>query len=338
MLQSHPRLKSGEQNVAAAKEGENRAWGAFLPTISVDSNAGYNRVDSPTLRSQRRAPTSMNADGITLQATQNVFDGFGRSSRYNAAQVNTQIQDANLEALRQGMIYEAVAAYLDVLRHNQIVELARNNERTVQRQLNLEDERVQRGGGMAVDALLARARLQLARERRTAYEGNLVDSRARYLQAIGKSPNPATMVDPLAPTASLPQTLEDALKIAEGQNPVVKGANLQIDFAGHRRAAAEADYYPRVDLVARQIWEHNVDGIQGPRRDFAAFVRVTWELFSGFQTRYSVAEASQQWGAAKDGHAYTNRKVVEETRLAWNELMVARERVRLLENAVNIAS
>jgi adhesin transport system outer membrane protein len=51
-----------------------------------------------------------------------------------------------------------------------------------------------------------------------------------------------------------------------------------------------------------------------------------------------VSEAAQLYGAAQNTHSFTTRKIAEETRLAWNEMSVARERVRLLENAVNIAS
>ena len=43
--------------------------------------------------------------------------------------------------------------------------MSRLNETNIQNQLNLEDERVQRGSGIAVDVLQAKSRLQLAKER-----------------------------------------------------------------------------------------------------------------------------------------------------------------------------
>jgi adhesin transport system outer membrane protein len=235
-------------------------------------------------------------------------------------------------------MFEGITAYLDVLRHTQLVDLARKNERTIQQQLNLESERVQRGGGMAVDALFARSRLQIGRERLVAFEGALNDALSRYHQVFGKRAVPELMIDPLPPAQLMPATLEDAIRIAEGGNPNRIVSGLQVDLADKRRTTAASDYYPRVDLVARNSSERNIDGTEGERREFTAFVRVTWELFSGFQTRASVSEAAQLHGAAQNNHGFTSRKVVEETRLAWNEMSVARERVRLLENAVNIAS
>jgi adhesin transport system outer membrane protein len=191
---------------------------------------------------------------------------------------------------------------------------------------------------MAVDALFARSRLQLGRERRVAFEGQLNDSLTRYHQVFGKRAVPELMIDPLPPGQLLPATLDDAIRIAESNNPSRVASGLQVDLADRRRTTAAADYYPRVDLVARNSRERNIDGTEGERREFTAFVRLTWELFSGFQTRASVAEAAQLFGAAQNTHGFTSRKIVEEVSLAWNEMSVARERVRLLENAVNIAS
>jgi len=43
-------------------------------------------------------------------------------------------------------------------------------------------------------------------------------------------------------------------------------------------------------------------------------------------------------GASKDTYDFTSRKVIEQTKLAWQALLTARKRLELLENAVNIAA
>ena len=338
LLDTNPRIAAAQRNADAARDGERKAWGAFLPTLSVDADSGPDRLDTPTRRSQGNDATRYRKDGVSVSIVQNVFDGYRRPEQYGSARTQSAIQDSTLEATRQTVLLEAVTAYIDVLRTSQLLELARRNEQTIQRQLNLESERVQRGGGMAVDALFARSRLQLGKERRVAYEGQHNDAMSRYVQVYGKPASPSTMADPLAPSAGLPPTLEEAIRIAETGNPNRIASAMQVDLADRKRTIAAADYFPRVDLVARNSVERNVDGIEGVRREFAAFVKVSWELFNGFQTRSAVSEAAQLHGAAQSTHGQTTRKVVEETRLAWNELAIARERVQLLENAVNIAS
>ncbi|MGQ0663926.1 MAG: TolC family outer membrane protein [Pseudomonadota bacterium] len=338
LLETNPRLAGTQKTLLAAQEGERKAFGAFLPTITLDGDTGYERIDSPSRRQVQGEPSSLVRDKVTLTVTQNLFDGRRRISNYDGSKVNTNIQEIAVEGSGQQLMFEGIAAYIDVLRTSQLVRLARSNEETVQRQLQLETERVERGVAITVDELQAKARLQLAKERRVAFEGQLLDSLAKYLQVFGRAPNPDTMADPLAPIHLVPASLEEAAKMAQDGNPQIKSSARQIDLADTRRGVAESEFYPRIDLVGKANTERDVDATRGQRRDFSVLMKATWELFSGFSTRAAVAEAAYQVEAAKDNLAFANRKVVEETRLAWNEMTIARERVVLLENAVSIAT
>ena len=67
-------------------------------------------------------------------------------------------------------------------------------------------------------------------------------------------------------------------------------------------------------------------------------LQATWNLFNGFATRASVAQAAYDYRASQDNQEMVRRRVVEATRLAWDEFETARQRVELLENGVAIAS
>ena len=85
-------------------------------------------------------------------------------------------------------------------------------------------------------------------------------------------------------------------------------------------------------------YEKHSGGTIGTRRDYSVVVSASWNLFTGFSSRYSRAKASYDYKASKDQYEVSLRKVIEETKLAWQSLLTARERLELLENAVNIAS
>ena len=120
------------------------------------------------------------------------------------------------------MLCDGINAYIEVLRQHQLLGLARNSERTIMRQLNLEDERVQRGSGIAVDVLQAKSRLQLAKERRVGFEGALADATSRYIQVFAHPPGIATMREPAPPMEVLPDDLESAVQMARQQNPAIE--------------------------------------------------------------------------------------------------------------------
>ena len=62
------------------------------------------------------------------------------------------------------LLFQGLNQYLEVLRTVHLIAVAQNTENTIRMQLRLEDERVQRGSGIAVDVLQAKSRLQVAKE------------------------------------------------------------------------------------------------------------------------------------------------------------------------------
>jgi adhesin transport system outer membrane protein len=100
---------------------------------------------------------------------------------------------------------------------------------------------------------------------------------------------------------------------------------------------AESDLFPKLDLVGQYNWEDNVDAVRGIRRDWSVLVKLSWELFSGFSTQAKVAAATLEKSAAFDSYNVNRRKVSEDLAIAWEQLMTARERAQLLDNAVAIA-
>ena len=338
LMESHPRLKSARNTVSAAEEGVNQAFGEYLPRLDVLSDYGFEHTSSPGLRSTRNG-RALNTprESFSVTLTENVFNGFLRESNNATARLNKAVADIALESVRQEVLFEAVAAYLNVLRHAKLIEFAVLNEHTIQRQLNLEDERVQRGAGIAVDVLQAKSRLQIAKERRVAFEGNLRNAMARYIQVFNSQPEVGAMSLPGPPLDLVPATLEDAERAALGENPLLASSGRVVDLAGELKRAAKSPYYPEIDVIAEYNYEQDVQGVIGARRDYAITIEARWELFNGFQTRADAAGRAYQHLAALDNHSFVNRKVIEDVRLSWDQLDTARQRVSLLENAINIA-
>ena len=109
----------------------------------------------------------------------------------------------------------------NVLQQKRLIEMSRLNETNIQNQLNLEDERVQRGSGIAVDVLQAKSRLQLAKERRVNFEGALENAVSTYIQVFDHAPEISEMLDPIPPLEILPASLEEALETALKNNPAL---------------------------------------------------------------------------------------------------------------------
>ncbi len=248
-----------------------------------------------------------------------------------------EVADYSLTNVRQSVILEGTTGYLNVLRQSSLLAIAEQNERSIREQLNLEDERVRRGAGIAVDVLQAKSRLQFPLEQRATVRGALEDVRSRYLQVFGRVPLPTEMAIPRR-RADIPDDLETAVSIGVTSNPQVRVAQRQIDIVATQRAAIKSEYQPRIDLVLEGSYEKDFNGVPDIRRDYSGRLRGTWTLFNGFSTQSRARQATYDSQARMEELAQIRRKTAESIRLAWYALMTAQERTELLENAVNIAS
>lgn len=337
LLESSDRVAAAQMNLQANTEGIDEALSAYYPKAAVTGDVGYEYTDSPSLRDDGEDPFESAREGVALTITQNVWDGWRREAAVEVAQLNEQVAGLSLGATMQDVLFEAITAYHEVLRQTRLIEIAKSDEENLQTQLQLEDERVQRGSGITVDVLQAKSRLQLAKERRVALEGRLLQAAARYQQIYSTAPNVAGLVDPVPPITLLPADMETAVNLAMEENPALGASARGIDIASQERIAARSDFFPRLDLVGSAGYDNDVDGVEGYRENYSVVMRVTWEFFSGFQTQSRVKRAAAVYNQRMSEFNDAGRRVAEEVRLAWENLETSKERVELLQNAVNIA-
>jgi len=337
LLQSHPLIKAKTNIVAGSAEAITAARSGYLPTIKLTGDAGPEYVNSPTRRSTEGEAFFKGRETVGLVVTQRLFDGYATDSAVDAAKLTESYYQSDLRDTRQNAMLQGIRAYLNVLRFNRLIQLARENERKVQDQMNLEDERVIKGSGIASDVLAAKQRLQMAKEARVDFEGQFAVWTATYQQLYGHSPEVGAMTDPPLPSSLLPPDLDSAVQQAETNNPTVDMSRKGMEIAEQRRIGAESGYYPNVDLVGRANYENDKNAVLGVRRDWSVLLTATWELFSGFKTQAAVAQASYQQAAARDSRSYAGRAASEQARTAWYTLRSARERTILLENAAVMA-
>ncbi|WP_368744701.1 TolC family outer membrane protein [Desertibaculum subflavum] len=338
LVERHPQIRASESGVAAAESGIGIATSGFLPTVEITGDGGYERSDTPSRRDANQDPFDAASRKLTLSIRQNLFDGYGRNSGLRQAEITRDASRVDLRSVRQTVLLEGVNAYLGLLREHRLVKLATENEQTIARQLGLESERLQGGAGIAVDVLLARARLQIARERRVAFEGARIDAHTRFRQVFDMDVITDTLVEPQLPHSVLPDSLDEAVNNALHGNPGLGRASELVRLADEKRRGATSGYWPRVDLVGRANWERDYDGVPGTRRDGAILLQLTWQIFSGFATDYTVSQSAHDAAASRENETAVRRKTIEEVKLAWQALQTARTREALLTNAVAIAS
>ncbi len=337
LVQSHPEILAREKGVEAADAGIGKAFAGYLPKVDILGATGPQYIQSPLTEQDDGGTWFSTSQVVSGRVTQNIFDGFATPANVRSARLSLETANATLAGTRQNVIYAGIEAYIEALRQSQLITLARDSERTIMQQLHLEDERVQRGAGIAVDVLQAKSRLQLAKERRVAFEGGFADAVTRYIQVFGHPPDVRSMSQPKLPDALMPADLGEAIEIARENNPAIDSSLATAEVASEHQRLARADYYPRLDVIGSANRENDNNLVRGTSVDMSVMVQASWNLFNGFATDANVSQAVAEYQGSLRNHELVTRKVIEQTRLAWSEMTTARERIDLLNNAVAIA-
>jgi outer membrane protein, adhesin transport system len=338
LLITHPDILAAEKNFGSSKQEISKIRSEYLPTVNLAGDWGYQVLDNQSRRASFPDAYKRGRETATLTITQNLFNGFSTRSGVRIARLNSDVARLSLEGTRQNTLLTGIGSYIDVIRQGRLIDLSMSNEDNIQNQLNLEDERVQRGAGIAVDVLQAKSRLQIAKERRVTFEGALEDAISTYVQVFDHAPNLDTMTDPAAPIVLIPPDLETAIEIALAANPSIANSSATVAVKREEQSRISSEYFPTVDLVGTANIDKHVDGTIGVKRDLQVLLQATWDLYTGNTTHTSQVQAAFDYGASKDAQNLATRRIIELTKVSWQALMTARKRVELLENAVNIAS
>ncbi len=337
LISEHPQVRAGRKTVESSNMEIRKSMAGYLPTVSLNASGGPERIDNPTTRAAGKSwSRTKNIAGLTV--TQNLFNGFNTETKVQTARLNRELARYSLEGTIQNTVFEGISAYINVLKQIRLIALARNNEDTIRRQLNLEDERVRRGSGVNVDVLQAKSRLQISKERRVTFEGALEDAVTRYVQVFDHPPKLDKMTDPVPPVELIPSKLKKAIEIAIAENPTISNSTISVEVARENKKKVLSEYAPIVDMVGKWNYEKHNSAVLGTRRDYSVVVQSTWDLFTGFSSNASQTQAALDYGASRNNLEFATRKIIEQTRLAWQSLLTSKRRLELLGNAVNIAS
>jgi outer membrane protein len=328
--ETNPQLLSGRANLRAQDEAVAQARGGLRPDVRANLEYGLDYNDARQVTSETQDPFS-----ATLSASQPLYDG---GVTYNA--VRGRIADvsaarAQLAALEQQVLFDAVTAYVDVLRDQQVVSFARNNVRVITEQLRATRDRFEVGEVTRTDVSQAEARLAEANANLASVLGALETSRQNYREVVGAEP---LSLDPPPPLPPLPATLQEAVDTALAQHPEMIAARFAEVSAARDVRAAIGQLLPDVSLEASTgyndgVFENDVTDSTSARVGVRAVIPLYQRGVAYSQVRQNQALAS----AARADitiEARERRRVAE---FAWSQLEVAQAVIRAQREGVRAA-
>lgn len=326
----NPELAAGRARLRATDELVPQALAGWRPTITADTGVEGVTGQSRSSATGQQLDIDRTTRRIGAQIRQNLYAGGATTAATSRAENLVRAERANLVALEQRVLLDAIDAYTAVWRDRAVLDLALNNEQRLRRQLQATRDRFQVGEVARTDVAQAEARLSRARADVEAAKANLAASTAFYERVVGKEPG--RLAKPTRLTA-LPRTLAEARSIA-AQNPQIIATTFSLAAAQDDVDVSFAGLLPSVDLLARADRVEEPQATLSWQRSASIGLSVTVPLYQGGAEYARVRAARQTVEARRNDLEAAHRTVQQSVASAWDRLLAATAAIAALRAEV----
>jgi NodT family efflux transporter outer membrane factor (OMF) lipoprotein len=250
-LAGSPSLATAEARLRAAQGRAIAARGARLPTTTVNAEVTRQRYAEDYLFPPPFGGSYVNDGRVALDLSWDV-DFWGRNrALLAAARSGVAAAEADRAAARLALAVAVVQAYIQLDLQYALLDVTNDNLKQQQSILELTEQRVSAGLENTARVKQSEGQVALTRAAVAYVEGAIQLARNQLADLISAGPDRGAQLrrpQLTAPAAiGLPSVLPADLL---GRRPDVAAARAQVESATHGVKAAEADFYPNVNLTA----------------------------------------------------------------------------------------
>lgn len=308
---------SGEDYLQALIDRD-RAITTFLPTISLQPS--YYQMQTVPLPSIAQTFFPLHAFDVPVNGQMNVFNGFRDVSALKQAAANIEQRKALLKDLQSTLLVEVSQVYYQVLRSEKVADVLANSVKVQEDRVHDLQNQFDAGVARKVDLQQALAQAAATRVTLVNAKAEVVRGRATLAFLIGAAEVACPLVDrfevPAAPSlASLQQE-------ASTRRQDLAAAIAGVGAAKQGLGQAIGEYYPSVSFNINEFLHRETFPTDS---QWIYMFSANVPIFSGTKIYADVRAALSRLRQAKLGESMVRRQIVENVRIAHENLVAARQ-------------
>ncbi len=337
---TNPQLQAARAQQRATDESVPIAKASGLPSLSGAAN--YTEF---LKQSANNFTAPSRAAGASVNLSLPIYSGGAVRNSVKAAETRVEAGQDDLRGTESGIFSQTVAAYMDVILSEAVVGFNKTSVEVLDVNFQATRDRFEIGDLTRTDVAQSQSRLALAKGDLRTAQSNLIASRERYIQVIGKEPNDLQAPPPLP---GLPSSPDEAVHIALDHNPDLAAAKRRREAAGYDVDVASAARLPKVSVFTALDHTNYLGTLGGnalpssllsqSQTTAQAGVRATIPLYQGGLPGAQRRQAQARESASMEQEIAVERAVVSQTRAAFASWQAANEIITSSQTAVDAAA
>ncbi|GFZ87027.1 type I secretion protein TolC [Rickettsiales bacterium] len=317
---NNPKILAGREKYAAQRSLQDQAFSVFLPDVRIGYSQGNSEVGK----------TSGEFKNMQVSVEQTLFRGGELIGQYHAAKEALNAEKAQILLKEEEVLFEAISAYLEVIRDREIYKLNEHNVRTLEQYQERAKARYDLGDATRTDLAFAQSRLSATISEKLRAAAAVTSSESGYQQIIGEEPINLEMPQNMP---QLPAKLEDAVETASRNNYALGAANSRQKAAQLSAKSASARLLPTISAS----FSATFDNKENMDKQIVS-LNVSFPILNkGGSNIWKISEAKHNAGNARYEYLDAARTIKKAVTVAWKNIEVAKSAIKSSQDAINAA-
>ena len=341
-LENDPTYKAAEYSYLADKELKVQGRAALLPSITLSGSTNWNEYYQ-----NKELQQQYNSFSTSARVTQPLFR-LDTWFQYRQSKSLTDAAEADFAFEQQNLLVRTAELYFGVLRAIDNLNAAISEEKAIKKQLDQAKQRFEVGLSAITGVQEAQLAFDLSKASRIRTEGSLYSARESLNALIGREIfSLDELGDGLLIDLPTPSSKEKWVELALENNYQLKAAYLRKKAAKSSARSVASNHLPKIDIVGSQSESEtnqfnyegfNIDGQGIPvpsvtgRRNYA--IQLSMPLFQGGAVNSRRKQAYSQYERANENTLFTERRIIQEVRSQFSNVLTLVANVNAQKQAV----
>lgn len=341
-LENDPTYKAAEYSYLADKELKVQGRAALLPSITLSGSTNWNEYYQ-----NKELQQQYNSFSTSARVTQPLFR-LDTWFQYRQSKSLTDAAEADFAFEQQNLLVRTAELYFGVLRAIDNLNAAISEEKAIKKQLDQAKQRFEVGLSAITGVQEAQLAFDLSKASRIRIEGSLYSARESLNALIGREIFSLNELgDGLLIDLPTPSSKEAWVELALENNYQLKAAYLRKKAAKSSARSVASNHLPKIDIVGSQSesetnqfnyegFNINGQGIPVPsvtgRRNYA--IQLSMPLFQGGAVNSRRKQAYSQYERANENTLFTERRIIQEVRSQFSNVLTLVANVNAQKQAV----
>ena len=254
---------------------------SYLPSVTLSGSKSSE--DTNKLTNQNGTDATISDVDPTVQSltiTQTLID-FGRGAELSKSKIGIELAKAKLLKKEQEILYKSIEAYTGLISANEKLKINRSNVNLLDRQVETDRIRLERGNISLSDVAQSESSLAGAQAKLIQAENDFLTSKLNYENVIGTINDTEALDKSSIVIVNLPNELNSAIEISKKGNPDLIIAQLEYEQSKKDTTSARSDLAPTATLSFDRSKTDDLSSTYDEKEQDTLKATVTWPFFSG---------------------------------------------------------